>query len=200
MSRPVLVGITGASGVIYGVELLRVLRELDLPAHLILTPAARQCLALETDLTPTEVEALAARVYAPEELAAGPASGSFPTRGMVIAPCSIKTLSAVAHSYDHNLLVRAADVCLKERRPLVLMVRESPLHAGHLELMLRAARLGAVILPPVPAFYHRPRSIGELVRHSLGKALEALGIDHRLYRPWQGPGRDHSPPRSMEGS
>ena len=200
MSRPVVVGITGASGVIYGVELLRALHELAVPAHLIMTSAARQCLALETELTPAEVEALAARVYGPEELAAGPASGSFPTRGMIIAPCSIKTLSAVAHSYNDNLLVRAADVCLKERRPLVLMVRETPLHAGHLELMLRAARLGAVILPPVPAFYHRPRSIGELVRHSVGKALEALGIDHGLYRPWQGTDKDHSPPSSMEGS
>ncbi len=192
---PVLVGITGASGVIYGVELLRALKELAVPAHLILTPAGIRNLALEEKLTPAEVASLAEAAYPSTAEAAPPASGSFLTRGMIVAPCSIKTLSAIANSYDDNLLVRAADVTLKERRPLVLMVRETPLHQGHLRLMLRAAELGAAILPPIPAFYHRPRDLGDLVRHSLGKALDLLGIEHRLFTRWAGgvpPGGDQA--------
>ncbi|MEW5914477.1 MAG: UbiX family flavin prenyltransferase [Thermodesulfobacteriota bacterium] len=186
MGLPLLVGITGASGVIYGVELLKVLRELEQPAHLIMSRAAERNLALETEYDPAQVQALAQAAYEPENLAAPPASGSFRTQGMIIAPCSIKTLSAVANSYDADLLVRAADVTLKERRPLVLMVRETPLHKGHLRLMAQAADLGAVILPPVPAFYHRPRSIEDILRQSVGKALDALGLEHDLYRRWAG--------------
>ncbi len=181
---PLVVGITGASGVIYGVRALEVLRELGVSTTLIMSRAAETNLALETEYTAEQVRALAGAAHPPEDLAAGPASGSFLTRGMLIAPCTIKTLSAIANSYTSELLARAADVQLKERRPLVLMVRETPLHAGHLELMARCARLGAHILPPVPAFYHRPRSIADIVDQSVGKALDLLGIDHDLFRRW----------------
>ncbi len=190
MKRPVVVAITGASGVIYGVELLKVLGELGLPRLVIMSRAAELNLTIETDYTPRQVRALAEAAYGEDDLAAPPASGSFPCRGMIVAPCSIKTLSAIANSYDANLVVRAADVMLKERRPLVLMVRETPLHRGQLELMARAASLGADILPPVPAFYHRPRTIEDLIHHSLGKALDLLGIRHQLFARWQGAPRD----------
>ncbi len=187
MRLPLVVGITGASGAVYGVELLRALKDLGREAHLILTRAGERTLELETDSAPNEVRALAARVYDEDDVAAPLASGSFPVAGMAVAPCSIKTLSAIANSYNHNLLVRAADVQLKERRPLVLMVRETPLHRGHLELMAKAASLGAVILPPMPAFYHRPQSVTDIVRQGVGKALDQLGVDHDLFARWQGP-------------
>lgn len=186
MDLPLLVGISGASGVIYGVELLKALKDLGQPAHLIVSRSGARNLALETDYTLEQVQSLAAVVYDPDDLAAAPASGSFRTQGMIIAPCTIKTLSAVANSYSSDLLVRAADVTLKERRPLVLMVRETPLHQGHLRLMTRAADLGAVILPPLPAFYHQPRSVQDIVRQSVGKALDALGIEHDLFPRWSG--------------
>ena len=183
---PLIVGISGASGVIHGVELLAALRELGIASHLILSQSGALNLSLETDYTPDEVRALATASHANGNLAAPPASGSFLTRGMVIAPCSMKTLSAVANSFAHNLLTRAADVTLKEGRPLVLMVRETPLHKGHLKLMLRAADLGAVILPPMPAFYHRPQTVSDIVRQNVGKALDVLGIEHELFRRWPG--------------
>lgn len=179
-----VVGITGASGVIYGAEFLRVIKDLGLESHLVLTPAARQNFQVETDLTPAQVEAQADFSYADDDLLAPIASGSFLTAGMVVIPCSVKTLSAIAHSYGANLLVRAADVTLKERRPLILVVRETPLHLGHLELMRQVALAGAVILPPVPAFYHRPATIQDLIHHTLGKVLDCLRLDHRLYRRW----------------
>ena len=185
--KPLLVAITGASGAIYGVELLSALRELQRPAHLIISQAGERTLALETDRGLGEVLDLAERVYAEDDLAAAPSSGSFATAGMAVLPCSIKTLSSVAHSFDHNLIARAADVCLKEGRRLVLCVRETPLHRGHLELMARAAGLGAVILPPLPAFYHRPATVLDLVRQSVGKVLDQFGIEHRLFARWQGP-------------
>lgn len=181
---PLVVGITGASGVIYGVRALEALREIGVPTALIMSRAAETNLAIETDYSLERVRALADAAHEPGDLAAGPASGSFPTRGMLIAPCTIKTLSAVANSYTSDLLTRAADVHLKERRPLVLMVRETPLHAGHLELMARCARLGAHILPPMPAFYHQPKSIADIIDHSVGKALDLLGIEHDLFRRW----------------
>jgi 4-hydroxy-3-polyprenylbenzoate decarboxylase len=187
LEKPLVVGITGASGAIYGVELLRALRDLGRPAHLILSKAGARTLELETDVPAEEVRALAATVHDDDDVAAPLASGSFPVAGMVVAPCSIKTLSAIAHSYNSNLLVRAADVQLKERRTLVLMVRETPLHQGHLELMARAASLGAVILPPMPAFYHRPATIMDIVRQGVGKALDQFGIAHQLFQRWQGP-------------
>ena len=184
---PLAVAITGASGAVYGLELLRALRELGRPAHLILSRAGRLTLGLETAGGVAEALALAGTVHEEDDLAAPLASGSFPLAGMAIAPCSIKTLSAVAMSFNHNLIVRAADVCLKERRKLVLMVRETPLHAGHLELMLKAARLGAVILPPMPAFYHRPASLADIVAQGVGKVLDQFGVEHDLFARWQGP-------------
>jgi len=184
MSRPIIVGITGASGVIYGVETLRVLRELGHETHLILSRAGEINLKIETDYSPEQVRSLARVVHEIDDIAAPVASGSFPIQGMIVAPCSIKTVSAIANSYSDNLLVRAADVTLKERRTLVLMVRETPLHKGHLDLMSRAADLGAIILPPIPAFYHQPAGIEALIRQSVGKALDFFGIEHHLFQRW----------------
>ena len=186
MTLPLVVAITGASGVIYGVEMLRVLKELGQATHLILSEAAGMNLAIETDYALDEVKALATVVYPNKDIGAAVASGSFRTRGMIVAPCTVKTLSAIANSFTYNLVVRAADVTLKERRPLVLMVRETPLHKGHLELMARAADCGAVILPPMPAFYHKPASIMDLVHQSIGKALDQVGIEHKLFKRWAG--------------
>lgn len=180
----IIVGISGASGVIYGLELLRVLQQLGIRRHLVMTAAAKVNLQVETTYRPEQVAALADVVHEDEDLTAPIASGSYRTRGMVVIPCSIKTLSAIAHSYGATLLVRAADVTLKERRPLILVVRETPLHKGHLSLMQRAAELGAIILPPMPAFYHRPQTIQDLIHHTLGKVLDCFGIDHQLYRRW----------------
>jgi flavin prenyltransferase len=185
-SRGLIVGISGASGVIYGLEMLRVLQNLDIPRHLVITPAGRLNFQLETDFSALDAEALATAVYDNASLTAPIASGSFLTGGMVVIPCSIKTLSAIANSYSGSLLVRAADVTLKERRPLVLVVRETPLHQGHLELMHRAAAMGAVILPPVPAFYHRPRTIQDLIHQTLGKVLDCFHIPHQLFQRWGG--------------
>ena len=186
MTRPLVVAITGATGVIYGVEMLRALRKLGQPAHLILSEAAGRNLAIETDVSLDEVRALADVVYSNKDVGAAVASGSFLTRGMIIAPCTIKTLSAVANSYTANLVIRAADVTLKERRKLVLMVRETPLHKGHLDLMARAADNGAVILPPVPSFYHFPETILDIVHQSVGKALDQFDIEHDLFKRWSG--------------
>lgn len=184
MSLPIIVGITGASGVIYGVETLRILRELGHETHLILSRAGERNLEIETDYSPGQVRSMASAVYEIDDIAAPPASGSFLTRGMIVAPCSIKTVSAIANSYSDNLLSRAADVTLKERRILVLMVRETPLHKGHLDLLSRAADLGAVILPPIPAFYHQPAGIEDLIRQSVGKALDFFKIEHHLFQRW----------------
>ena len=177
MTLPLVVAITGATGVIYGVELLRVLKDLGQPTHLILSEAAGANLAIETEYTLEQVRSLATVVYNNKDVGAAVASGSFRTRGMIVAPCTIKTLSAIANSFTFNLVARAADVQLKEGRKLVLMVRETPLHKGHLDLMSRAADCGAVILPPMPAFYHRPQSILDLVHQSIGKALDQVGIE-----------------------
>jgi 4-hydroxy-3-polyprenylbenzoate decarboxylase len=190
MSLPLIVAITGATGVIYGVELLRVLRSLGQPTHLILSEAAGLNLAIETDYTLEDVRALADVVYPNKDVGAAPASGSFRTRGMIVAPCTVKTLSAIANSFTYNLVVRAADVQLKEGRKLVLLVRETPLHKGHLELMARAADCGATLLPPMPAFYHRPQTIMDLVHQTIGKALDQVGIEHDLFRRWSGHGGD----------
>jgi 4-hydroxy-3-polyprenylbenzoate decarboxylase len=189
MNTPLVVAITGATGVVYGVEMLRVLRELAVPVHLILSEAAVTNLALETDVSVAEVRALAEVVHNNKDVGACVASGSFLTRGMIVAPCTIKTLSAVANSFTYNLVIRAADVTLKEHRRLVLMVRETPLHKGHLDLMSRAADCGAIILPPMPAFYHKPATIMDLIHQSIGKALDQVGIEHKLFRRWSGHGR-----------
>jgi 4-hydroxy-3-polyprenylbenzoate decarboxylase len=188
MSLPLVVAITGASGVIYGVEMLRALQTLGQETHLILSEAAGMNLAIETDCDLDYVKSLASVVYKNKDVGAAVASGSFRTRGMIVAPCSVKTLSAIANSFNYNLIVRAADVTLKERRPLVLMVRETPLHKGHLELMTRAADCGAVILPPMPAFYHKPESIMDIIHQSIGKALDQVGVEHQLFKRWSGHG------------
>ena len=186
MSSPVLVGISGASGATYGVEALRMLRELEIPAHLIISELGLRNLKIETDLSLVDLKPMADVIYSNKDLGALVSSGSFRTRGMIIAPCSIKTLSGVAHSTSANLLIRAADVILKERRPLVLMVRETPLHKGHLELMVKAADIGAIIHPPLPAFYTKPQSINDIIRQSVGRALDQLQINHELIKRWNG--------------
>ena len=186
MSLPVLVGISGASGATYGVETLRMLRELEISAHLIISELGLRTLKIETNLGLNDLTPMADAVYNNKDLGAAISSGSHLTRGMIIAPCSIKTLSGVANSTSANLIIRAADVVLKERRPLVLMVRETPLHKGHLELMVKAADIGAIIHPPLPAFYTKPQTIKDIVRHSVGRALDHLRIDHDLIKRWDG--------------
>lgn len=185
--RRLIVGISGASGVIYGIRLLQVLQQGgEIETHLILSAAAKATIAQETDWKISDVEKLASVVHHPHDIGAGIASGSFVTMGMVIAPCSIKTLSAVANSYSTDLMSRAADVCLKEGRPLILCVRETPLHLGHLRLMTQAAEIGATILPPVPAFYGRPQTVDDMVDGTVGRLLLRLGIDNELYTKWKG--------------
>ncbi len=184
MSLPLVVGITGASGVIYGVELLKALRDTDVETHLILSESAGRNLAIETNYSIKEVRALADTVYSNKDVGAAVASGSFLTRGMVVAPCTIKTLSGIAYSYSDNLVTRAADVTLKEKRALVMMVRETPLHKGHLGMMVRCADLGATILPPMPSFYHGPQSIQDIINQSIGKVLDQMGIEHNLFQRW----------------
>jgi len=193
-----VVGISGASGSIYGIRLLEVLRDVPgLETHLIISRAAKRTLVEETEYTVRDVEALATRVHDDRDIGAALASGSFRTAGMVVAPCSIKTLSALANSYADTLIARAGDVTLKEGRPLIVVVRETPLHVGHLRQMLALAEMGAVILPPVPAFYHRPKTIRDLVDHTVGRVLDRLGIAHGIVTEWMGTGLpDTDPPRS----
>ncbi|MBI3524638.1 MAG: UbiX family flavin prenyltransferase [Betaproteobacteria bacterium] len=186
MSLPLVVAITGASGVIYGVETLRVLKQLGQETHLVLSEAAAMTLTIETEYSVEQVKSLADVVYSNKDVGAAIASGSFPTRGMAVIPCTIKTLSAIANSFPHNLVARAADVTLKEGRKLVLMVRETPLHRGHLDLMLRASDCGAVILPPMPAFYNKPETVLDIIHQSIGKMLDQFGIEHHLYQRWGG--------------
>ncbi len=185
--RRLIVGISGASGVIYGIRLLEVLRQdRAIETHLVLTEAARITIAQETDWKISEVEALADVVHRPNNIGASIASGSFVTMGMVVIPCSIKSLSNIALGNTGDLLARAADVQLKEGRPLVLVVRETPLHLGHLRLMAQAAEIGAVILPPVPAFYSHPQTVDDIINSTVGRVLLRLGIDNDLYFTWLG--------------
>lgn len=187
--KRLIVGLSGASGAIYGVSLLQVLRSVaDVETHLVMSQAARQTLSLETDLSLRDVQALADVVHDARDIAASISSGSFKTAGMVILPCSIKTLSGIVNSYTDTLVTRAADVVLKERRPLVLCVRETPLHLGHLRLMTQAAELGAVIMPPVPAFYHRPTSLDDVINQTVNRVLDQFDIDlpEDLFTRWQG--------------
>jgi len=186
--RRIIVGITGATGVIYGIRLLEALKNAEVETHLILSDAGKKNILIETDYAIGDVEGLASQVHDVENLASSISSGSFKTDGMVIVPCTVKTLSGVAHSYNDNLIVRAADVVLKERRRLILVVRETPLHKGHLELMSKVADLGGIILPPIPAFYHAPRTIEDLLNHTTGKILDLLGIDNSLFARWKGIG------------
>jgi 4-hydroxy-3-polyprenylbenzoate decarboxylase len=184
MTLPLVVGITGATGVIYGVGLLKALKAMGQPTHLIISEAAARTFLYESDMSLNEVRSLADVVHSNKDIAASISSGSFRTRGMIVAPCSVKTMSAIANSYNADLIARAADVTLKERRPLVLMVRETPLHKGHLEIMMRLADLGAVVMPPMPAFYHKPQTIQDIVDQGVGRALDQLGIDNDMFQRW----------------
>ncbi|MGC9348567.1 MAG: UbiX family flavin prenyltransferase [Anaerolineae bacterium] len=182
----VVVGLSGASGAVYGVHLLTALKSLDVETHLVVTHQGAVTLAHEMGMKLDDITSLAANHHDIEDLSAPIASGSFATKGMVVAPCSIKTLSAIANSYADNLLTRAADVTLKEGRTLILAVRETPLHLGHLRLMVQAAEIGAVIFPPVPAFYPHPQTLDELVEQSVGRILARLGLENQLYDVWRG--------------
>jgi 4-hydroxy-3-polyprenylbenzoate decarboxylase len=184
MTKRLIVGIAGASGVIYGVRMLEVLKNRGIETHLIISEAGKLNIRIETDYDVDEVLAMADITYSNKQMAASVASGSFQTMGMVIAPCTVKTLSGIANSYNENLLIRAADVQLKEKRKLALMFRETPLHVGHLRLMTQAAEMGAHIVPPIPAFYHHPKTIDDIINQSVGKVLDYMGIEHDLFKRW----------------
>ncbi len=182
-----IVGISGASGVIYGIRLLEFLKgKRDIETHLIITDAGTANITYETGWNIKDICSLAHSVYDVNDMSARLASGSFRNDGMIIAPCSVKTLSAVANSYTDNLLVRAADVTLKERRRLILMVRETPFHLGHIRNMERVTEMGGIVLPPVPAFYHKPKTIDDIINHTVGKILDIFEIQHLLYSRWDG--------------
>jgi flavin prenyltransferase len=182
---PIIVGISGASGAVYGVRLLEILKAHRIPTHLIVSKSAQQTLKEEVDLTMEQVRTLAETTYQNADLGAAISSGSFKTRGMAIVPCSIRTLSDIAYCTTGSLLSRAADVTLKERRRLVLVVREAPLHAGHLRSMLAATENGAIIVPPVPAFYPRPKSVNDIIDHTVGRCLDLFDIDVGLVKRWR---------------
>jgi 4-hydroxy-3-polyprenylbenzoate decarboxylase len=199
-SRRLIVGISGASGTIYGVRLLQALRQLKIESHLVMTRSAEITMAHELDMKLKDVHALADVVYANSDIGAAISSGSFRTSGMVVAPCSIHSLSEIAYGSTDNLLSRAADVVLKERRRLVLMVREAPLHTGHLRAMTQVSEIGAIVLPPVPAFYIRPKTIDDLVNHSVGRALDLFDIETPLVRRWGETGGSGRPARTRKRS
>jgi 4-hydroxy-3-polyprenylbenzoate decarboxylase len=183
-SQRIIIGISGASGIVYGVRLLQVLRESPIETHLVMSKSAELTLAYEMDMKPAAVQALADQVYAVKNVGAAISSGSFPTMGMVIAPCSIRSMSEIASGVTSSLLTRAADVVLKERRKLVLMVRESPFHSGHLRTMTALSEMGAIIAPPLPAFYNRPATVDDIVNHSVGRVLDLFGLDTGLVKRW----------------
>lgn len=194
MSRRLVVGMSGSSAPQLGVTLLRALRDIEaIEALLILSGGARKTIEIEMQVDPSEVEALADVVYREDDLAAGPSSGSFLTMGMVVVPCSMKTLAAIATGMSTNLLTRSADVCLKERRRLVLVPRETPLNLVHIRNMEAVTLAGAIVLPPVPGFYHEPKTIDDLLRQTAGKILDQFGIDHALFRRWGTPETDGPP-------
>jgi 4-hydroxy-3-polyprenylbenzoate decarboxylase len=185
--KRIIVGVSGASGSVYAYAALRALRAAgNIEVHLVLSQQAKQTIELETDHTAADFEALAHVVHRDGDLAASISSGSFITDGMLVIPCSMKTASAVAHSLNGNLLVRAADVCLKERRKLVMVVRETPFHLGHLRTLTQLAEIGAVILPPIPGMYTRPKTVEDIVNHTVGKALDQFGIENSLFARWSG--------------
>jgi len=181
-----VVGISGATGAIYGIRLLEVLYQLKVETHLIISDAGQKTILVETDYDIKAIEKLATEVHDINNLGASISSGSYKTDGMIIAPCSIKSLSAIANSYNDNLLIRAADVSLKEKRKLVLLIRETPLHLGHLRLMITLAEMGGILLPPLPAFYHLPKTIDELINQTVGKVLDQFNLEHTLFRRWYG--------------
>ena len=182
--KRLIVGISGATGAIYGIRLLEILTRSDVEAHLVITETAERTILMETSWKLKDVNSLAKVSYDVKNLGADISSGSFLAEGMVIIPCSIKSLSGIANSFNENLLIRAADVTLKERRKLVLVVRETPLHLGHIELMRQASRMGTILLPPVPAFYFHPKTMDDLINHTVGKVLDLFGIDHHLFNRW----------------
>jgi 4-hydroxy-3-polyprenylbenzoate decarboxylase len=179
-----IVGISGATGVVYGIRTLEALRKARVETHLVITESAVKNLEIETEYNVESLESLADVVYDVDDIGAAIASGSFKMDGMIVAPCTIKTLSSIANSFNYNLLVRAADVTLKERRKLLLLVRETPLHEGHLELMMKVTRLGGIIMPPVPAFYHMPKTIDDIINQTIGKVLDMFSIDANLFKRW----------------
>ena len=186
MVMKLIIGISGASGSIYGIRLLEFLKDKkDIETHLVVSKAAKQNIAIETDYKPEQVEKLADNLYDFNDIGGNIASGSFRTDGMIIIPCSIKTLSALANSYNENLLVRAGDVVLKERKKLVVVFRETPLNYGHIKLLERLTLNGAIILPPIPAFYHRPKTIDDIINQTLGKVLDLFDIEHNLFKRWK---------------
>jgi len=186
MAKRIIIGISGASGVIYGIRLLGLFKVTDYETHLIVSEAAELNIKIETKYNIDDVKAMADFCYDNKNMSAPLASGSFLTQGMIVAPCTIKTLSGIANSYTTNLLIRAADVTLKEKRKLVLMIRETPLHKGHLKLMTMAADMGAHILPPIPSFYHDPKTIDDIVDQTVGKVFDYFGIEHNLFKRWGG--------------
>jgi len=201
MTKRLIVGLSGASGVIYGIRLLEVLRGVEgVEAHLVMSNAARQTILLETDYRAEDVEALADAHYRFHDIAAAISSGSFKTAGMVVVPCSMKTLSGIALSFSDNLLLRAADVVLKDRRRLVLVPRETPLHLGHLRLMAQVVEMGAILVPPMPAFYHRPQTLDDVINQTVNRVLDVLEIDLSadLFERWVGP--RYAPSRRREGA
>ncbi len=183
--RKIIVGVTGASGSAYALAALRALRRPDIELHLVMTHQAHRTIELETDLRATDFESLANVVHRDDDLGAAISSGSFLTDGMLVIPCSMKSAAAIARSLNDNLLVRAADVCLKERRRLVLIVRETPLHLGHLRTLTQLAEIGAVVLPPIPAMYAKPQSVDDIIAHTVGKALDQFGIENDLFKRWK---------------
>jgi len=194
--KRIVVGLSGASGAVYGIRFLELLRGLPgVETHLVVSDPAKRTIVEETDWTVKNVGALATHRYDNKDIGAAIASGSFKTDGMVIVPCSVKAAASVAHCLADNLLTRAADVTLKEGRPLIMVVRETPLHLGHLRVLTALAEMGAVILPPMPAFYHRPKQIEDLVDHTLARVLDRLGIPQDVMPEWQGTNRRANPPR-----
>lgn len=187
MPKRLIIALSGASGQIYGIRLLEILKQTpEIETHAVISPSAAMTIAQETAYTPKQVESLADVLYRPGDIGAAIASGSYETMGMIVAPCSIKSLSSIAHSYDADLLTRAADVQLKEGRPVVLVVREAPLHLGHLRLMTQAAEIGCVIFPPVPAFYSLPQTLDDMIDNTCGRILARIGIANELYKEWMG--------------
>ena len=186
-----IIGITGATGCIYGIRLLEVLSTIsDIETHLVISEAGEMTIKYETDRSVADVRKLANYSYDIEDVGARISSGSFQGEGMIIAPCTVKTMSALANSYNENLIIRAGDVTLKERKKLLLLVRETPLHIGHIRNMERLTEMGAIIMPPVPAFYHKPKTLQDIIDHTVGKLLDMFGIKHNLFQRWSGMGKD----------
>lgn len=188
--KRLIVGLSGASGIIYGIRLLEILRGVEeIETHLIISTAAKRTVLLETDYTVEQIQALADKVYNFNDIAASISSGSYKTIGMVVIPCAIKTLSGIANSYNDNLILRSADVVLKDQRKLVLVLRETPLHLGHVRLMTQVIEMGAIIMPPMPAFYHRPKTIDDIINQTVNRVLDLFDIelDQDLFSRWQGP-------------